>query len=46
MIVNTLKTGVNVLVMFSVWCAAIFIAVLALHFALAGGLTVYHLIHS
>jgi hypothetical protein len=50
MIIKTLQTSVNVLVMFSVWCAAvmfaIFVVVLVMYLAAIGGMTVHYLMHS
>jgi hypothetical protein len=50
MFLKTLNITLGVLVAFSVWCAAllfaIFVAMLALHVLLVGGLTVYHLMQS
>jgi len=49
MMIKTIKTTVNVLVAFSVWCVAVMfavsIAILARYLVL-GGLTAYHLLHS
>jgi hypothetical protein len=46
MLIKTINMTLGVLVAFSVWCAALVFAVLALRVLLAGGLTVYHLMHS
>jgi hypothetical protein len=50
MIIKTLKTGVDALVVVSVWCAAVmvvaFVAILILHVLMIGGLTAYCLMHS
>ncbi len=50
MMLKTFNITLGVLVAFSVWCAAILvaalIAILALHVLIAGGFTVYHLMHS
>ena len=46
MIIKTINITVGVLVVFSVLCAAVMFAVLALHILVVGGFTVYHLMHS
>ncbi len=46
MILKAFNRTLGVLVAFSVWCAALVFAVLAMRALLAGGLTVYHLMHS
>ncbi len=46
MMQKAFHVSLGVLVAFSVWCAALVFAVLALRVLLAGGLTVYHLLHS
>ncbi len=50
MVIKTINITLNVLVAFSVWCAAlmftIFIAMLTLHLLVISGLTAYHLLHS
>ena len=46
MIMKTLNITVGVLVAFSVWCAAVMFAIVALHVLVIGGFTVYHLMHS
>ena len=43
---KTIQITLGVLVAFSVWCAALLFAVLALHVVVIGGFTVYHLMHS
>ncbi len=48
--IETMKITLDVLVAFSVWCAAVmfavFIAILARHVVIDGGMTAYHLLHS
>ena len=50
MMIKTMKITLDVLVAFSVWCAAVmfavFIAIMARHVVVDGGFTVYHLMHS
>jgi hypothetical protein len=49
MMIRTLNITLGILVAFSVWCAAlmlaVFLAVLALHVLVIGGFTVYHLLY-
>jgi len=49
MMLKTINIALGVLVAFSVWCAAVmvamFVAIVALHVLVIGGLTVYHLTH-
>ena len=45
MMIKTINITLGVLVAFSVWCAAIVFAIVALHVLIAGGFTVYHLLH-
>jgi len=44
--IKAFNITLGVLVAFSVWCAALLFAVLALHVVVIGGLTAYHLLHS
>ncbi len=50
MMMKTINITVGVVVAFSVWCAAVmfavFVAIIAVHVLLIGGLTAYHLMHS
>jgi hypothetical protein len=50
MMIKALNIALGILVAFSVWCAAVmlavFVAIVALHVLAIGGLTVYHLTHS
>jgi len=50
MMIKTMKITLDVLVIFSVWCAAVmfavFIAIMARHIVVDGGMTAYHLLHS
>ena len=46
MIIKTINITVGVLVAFSIWCAAVMFAILALRVLVIGGFTVYHLMHS
>jgi hypothetical protein len=50
MILKTFNITLGILVALSVWCAAlmfaVFVAILALHVLVVGGLTVYHLMQS
>jgi hypothetical protein len=50
MMIKTLNLTLDVLVAFSVWCAAVmfamFVAIVTLHVVMIGGMTAYHLIHS
>jgi hypothetical protein len=46
MMMKTINITVGVLVAFSVWCAAVMFAILALRVLVVGGLTVYNLMHS
>jgi hypothetical protein len=46
MMIKTLNITLGVLVAFSVWCAAVMFAIVTLHVLVAGGFTVYHLVHS
>lgn len=45
LMLKTVNITVGVLVGFSLWCAAIIAAIVALHVLLIGGMTVYHLMH-
>jgi hypothetical protein len=49
MLIKTINITLGVLVAFTVWCAAlmfaVFFAILALHIAVIGGFTVYHLMN-
>jgi len=50
MMLKTFNITLGVLVAFSVWCAAVmvaaFVAIMALHILVVGGMTAYHLLHS
>ena len=46
MIVKTFNLTLDVLVAFSVWSAAVMFAIVTLHVLVAGGFTVYHLLHT
>jgi hypothetical protein len=46
MLIKTFNVTLGVLVAFSVWCAAVLFAIATLHVLVAGGFTVYHLMHS
>ncbi len=50
MIIKAINITLGVLVALTVWCAAlmfaVFVAILALHVAVVGGFTVYHLMNS
>ena len=46
MILKTFNITLGVLVAFSVWCAALVVALLALNVVMIAGLTIYHLMHS
>jgi len=45
MILKTFNVTLDVLVVFSVWCAALLVTVVALHLLVVGGLTAYYLLH-
>lgn len=45
MMLKTLHLTLDVLVAFSVWCAALLVAVPAWRVVIAGGFAVYHLLH-
>ncbi|HEY0257524.1 MAG TPA: hypothetical protein VGC39_08780 [Candidatus Methylacidiphilales bacterium] len=44
--IKTINITVGILVAFSIWCAAVTLAVLILRLLMAGSFTLYHLIHS
>jgi hypothetical protein len=46
MIIKTMKITLGVLVAFSVWCAAVMLAIVTLRVLVISGFTVYHLMHS
>jgi hypothetical protein len=46
MIIKTMKITLNAMVAFSVWCAAVMLAIVMLRVLVIGGFTVYHLLHS
>jgi hypothetical protein len=46
MMIKTINITLNILVAFSVWCAAVMFAIVTLHVLVMGGFTVYHLMHS
>lgn len=46
MMIKTINITLGILVALSIWCAAVMMAVLILHLFIAGGFTVYHLMHS
>jgi len=49
MMIKTIKTTVNVLVAFSVWCVAVMFAVsiaILARYLVVGGMTAIHLMHS
>jgi hypothetical protein len=50
MIIKTINLTLDVLVAFSVWCAAVmfavFVAIVILHVLVIGGFTAYHLMNS
>jgi len=46
MIVKTINLSLDVLVAFSVWCAAIVFGIMALRVMVTGGVAVYQLMHS
>jgi hypothetical protein len=43
--IKTINVTLGVLVAFSVWCAAVMFAILALHVVVMGGFAVYHLMY-
>jgi hypothetical protein len=45
MMIKTINITLGVLVAFSVWCAAVMFAILALRVMVIGGFSVYHLLH-
>ena len=44
--IKAFNITLGALVAFSVWCAAVIFAIVALNVVVIGGLTVYHLLHS
>ena len=46
MMIKSFNIALGVLVAFSVWCAAVLFAILALHIMVIGGFTIYHLMNS
>jgi hypothetical protein len=46
MMIKTINITLDVLVAFSVWCAAVMFAIVTMHVLVTGGFTVYHLLHS
>ncbi len=46
MMIKTINITLGVLVAFSVWCAAVMLAIVTLHVLVIGAFIAYHLMHA